>query len=49
MLVIVEKLGIFYKLKESLYLLVTILEDLIFYKNGVIYIKIKLVELKIKE
>ena len=43
-----EKLKIFYRLKESLYLLIIILENPIFYKNGVIYIKIKLVELKIK-
>ena len=43
-----EKLEIFYRLKKSLYLLVTILKNLIFYKNGVIYIKTKLVKLKIK-
>ena len=43
-----EKLGVPYKLKENLYLLVTILKDLIFYGNGVIYIKIKLLKLKIK-
>ena len=45
----VKRLGILYKLKENLYLLVTILENLIFYRNGVIYIKIELLELKIKE
>ena len=45
---IVKILKIFYKLKENLYLLVTILGDLIFYKNRVIYIKIKPVELRIK-
>ena len=45
---IVKRLGILCKLKENLYLLVTILENLIFYKNGVICIKIKLLELKIK-
>ena len=44
----VKKLGIPYKLKKSPYLLVTILGDLIFYKNKIIYIKIKLIELKIK-
>ena len=44
-----EKLKIPYKLKENLYLLVIILENLIFYKNGVIYIKIELLELRIKE
>ena len=46
--IIAERLKIFYKLKENLYPLVIILRDLIFYKNRVIYIKIKLVELKIK-
>ena len=44
----VERSEIPYRLKESLYLLVTILGDLIFYKNRVIYIKTKLVELKIE-
>ena len=48
LLKIVERLNILYKLKESLYLLVIILEDLIFYKNRVIYIEIKPVELRIK-
>ena len=48
LLVIVEKLGIPCKLKENLYPLVTILEDPIFYKNGVICIKTKPLELKIK-
>ena len=41
-------LGIPYRLKENLYLLVTILGDPISYKNGVIYIETKPVELKIK-
>ena len=44
----VKRLKILYKLKESLYLLVIILGDLIFYKNGVIYIETELVELRIK-
>ena len=48
LLLTIERLKIPYRLKESLYLLVTILGNLIFYKNGVIYIKIKLVKLKIK-
>ena len=48
LLIIAKRLKIPYKLKETLYLLVTILEDPIFYKNGVIRIKIKLLELKIK-
>ena len=43
-----EKLKIFYKLKKSLYLLVIILGDLIFYKNRAIYIKIGLIKLRIK-
>ena len=46
--IIIERLKIPYKLKKNLYLLVIILEDPIFYKNGVIYIKIKPLELKIK-
>ena len=48
LLIIVKKLKIFYKLKKNLYLLVTILGDLIFYKNGVIHIKTKPLKLKIK-
>ena len=44
-----ERLEILYKLKESPYLLVIILGDPIFYKNGVIYIKTKLLELRIKK
>ena len=48
LLIIVKRLKIFYKLKKNLYLLVTILENLIFYKNGVICIKIKPLKLKIK-
>ena len=49
LLITTERLEIFCKPKENLYLLVTILGDLIFYKNGVIRIKIELVELRIKE
>ena len=48
LLVTVERLGIPYKLKENLYLLVTILGDLIFYGNRVICIKTELLELKIE-
>ena len=48
LLVIIKRLEIPYRLKKSLYLLVIILGDLIFYKNKVIYIKIKLLELRIK-
>ena len=43
-----KKLKISYRLKKNLYPLVIILGDLIFYKNSVIYIKIKPVELRIK-
>ena len=49
LLAIIKKLKIPYRLKESLYLLVIILGDPIFYKNGVIYIKTKLLELRIKK
>ena len=48
LLVMAKRLEIPYKLKENLYLLVIILKNLIFYKNGVICIKIKLLKLKIK-
>ena len=44
-----ERLEIPYKLKENLYPLIIILGDPIFYKNKVICIKIKLIELKIKK
>ena len=48
LLVMAERLGILCKLKENLYLLVTILGDLIFYRNKVIRIKTELLKLKIK-
>ena len=48
LLTIVKRLEIPYKLKKRLYLLVTILEGLIFYKNGVIYIKMEPLKLRIK-
>ena len=48
MLKIVKKLGISYRQKENLYPLVIMLEDLIFYRNKVIYIKTELVKLRIK-
>ena len=44
-----KRLKIPYKLKKNLYLLVTILGNPIFYKNGVIRIKTEPLELKIKE
>ena len=48
LLAIAERLKILCRLKESLYLLVIILGDPIFYKNGVIRIKTKPLKLKIK-
>ena len=48
LLATVKRLKIFYRLKKSLYLLIIILENLIFYKNKVIYIKTKPVKLRIK-
>ena len=44
----VERLGIPYKQKKYLYPLVTILGDLISYKNKIIYIKTEPVELRIE-
>ena len=44
----VKRLGIPYRQKKYLYLLVIISGDLISYKNKVIYIKIEPVELRIK-
>ena len=48
LLAMAERLKIFYKLKENLYLLVIILGDPIFYKNKIIRIKTKPLELRIK-
>ena len=45
---VVKRLKIPYRQKERLYLLITILGDLISYKNEVIYIEIERVELRIK-
>ena len=47
-LTIIERLEIPYRLKESPYPLITILEDPISYKNRVIHIKTKLIKLRIK-
>ena len=44
-----ERLKIPYKLKERLYPLIIILENLISYRNGVIRIETELVELRIKK
>ena len=43
-----ERLGIPYQQKKDLYPLVIILEDPIFYKNGVIYLKIEPIQLQVK-
>ena len=40
-----KRLGIPYQQKKDLYPLITILGDLIFYKNRVIYLKIKPIQL----
>ena len=48
LLIIAKRLKIPYRPKENLYLLVTILGNSISYKNRVIYIKIKLLKLKIE-
>jgi len=45
----IKKIKLFYRQKESPYLLVTILGDLILYKNGMIYLKTGPVEIEIKE
>ena len=47
-LIMAERLKIPYKLKKNLYLLVTILGNLISYKNKVIYIETEPLKLKIK-
>ena len=38
---IVKRLGILYKEKKHLYLLVIILEELVLYKNGIINLEIR--------
>src|SRR6266702_348692 len=44
----IKRLGLSYRQKRDLYPLVTILGDLILYKNRMIYFKTELVELEIK-
>ena len=44
----VKRIGLLYKDKENLYLLVTILGDPILYRDRIIQIEIGLVEVKIK-
>ncbi len=44
----IKRLGLFYRQKRDLYSLVTILGDLILYRNGMIYFKIGLVKLEVE-
>jgi len=44
----IKRLGLAYRQKRDLYPLVTILGDLIIYRDGIIYFKIRLVELEIE-
>ena len=44
----IKRLRLFYKQKRDLYPLVTILKDLILYKDRIIYFEIGLVELEIE-
>ena len=46
---IIKRLRLFYKQKRKLYPLVTISGNLIIYKDGIIYLKIGLMELEIKK
>ena len=48
LLVVVKRIGLPYKDKENLYLLVTILGDLILYRDGIIWMETGLVEVEIK-
>ncbi len=45
---VIKRLGLSYRQKRDLYPLVTILGDLILYKNKIIYFKTGLVELEIE-
>jgi hypothetical protein len=44
----VERIGLLYRQKWDLYLLVIILGDLIAYRGGIIYLKIGLIQIVIK-
>ena len=48
LLKVIKRLGLPYRQKKNPYPLVTISRDLILYKNGMIYFKIRLVELEIE-
>ena len=45
----IKRLRLFYRQKRDLYPLVTILRDLILYKDGMIYFKTRPVELEVKK
>ena len=45
---VVKRMGLFDKQKQNLYLLVTISEDPILYKDGIIYFKTRPVKIEIK-
>ena len=47
-LLAVKKIGIPYRQKEVPYLLVTILGDLITYRDGIIWLKTKLLNIKLE-
>ena len=44
----IKRLGLFYRQKRNLYPLVTISKNLILYKDGIIYLKIRLMGLEIE-
>jgi len=48
LLVVVRRIGLLYRDKENLYLLVTILGDLIMYGDGIIWMETGLVKVEIK-
>ena len=48
LLTVVKKIGLLYRDKENLYLLVTISRDLIMYRDGIIWMETGLVKVEIK-
>ena len=47
-LIVVKRIGLLYRDKENLYLLVTISGDLILYRDSIIQLEIGLVKVKVK-
>ena len=47
-LAVVKRMGLLYRDKENLYLLVTISRDLIMYRDGIIWMETGLVKIEIK-